>query len=337
LEWDAPSEGPTAFQPTTFSWRTLNWVDWITHPTSWLEGLRLAWAFQQATQAAAQPALRAQVMHEVAVRAKNNESFFLALNRDLGGKLLLPGLGSLIVARNDEEVQDLSDLAQGLKQEGRALRYLTREEVRTRFGFVPSNGKAFAMKPHDRILTPDFIPLLAQHVIDNNGKVINGYVTDVFTDDPTVGGVVCVTRNDTKETQHLPFSKLVLSLGNQRVLGKTGAPLMDIVAARGVSALAVAYVAPGISLPAGTVCGATNHATALAGPIAIEKDGKASHAYLLKLTCSATITPNVTTADSANYDSVCATGLMTAVRQTLDCPVEVFTDHREHTSFPCIN
>jgi hypothetical protein len=62
LEWDAPSEGPTNFLPTTFmaqqlkrllvpetmrgveatgqfSWRTLDWMGWITQPSHWLEGM----------------------------------------------------------------------------------------------------------------------------------------------------------------------------------------------------------------------------------------------------------------------------------------------------------
>jgi hypothetical protein len=178
-------------------------------------------------------------MAECAERARLNQVFFEKLDQDMGGRLLLPGKhGSLIVARNESERQDMRDLETALQREGRVLHTLTAEAVRERYGFVPPNGVAFAEKPHDRLLTPNFMRLLADRVSNQlGGRAISGTVTTIYTDRPEDGGFVeYQTNNDagqTPTTAHVPFSKLVLSLGNQRVLAKNDTPLLDIVAARG--------------------------------------------------------------------------------------------------------
>jgi hypothetical protein len=57
----------------------------------------------------------------------------------------------------------------------------------------------------------------------------------------------------------------------------------------------------------------------------VQRAGRDADAYLLRLTASACITPNVTSRESANYDATCATGLVSAVRKTLDCDLEVYS------------
>jgi hypothetical protein len=89
--------------------------------------------------------------------------------------------------------------------------------------------------------------------------------------------------------------------------------------------MGVAWVPPDRSLPPVFVCGATNHATALSGPVPTVVGGKPVNAYLLKMTCSAMITPNAVGPHTADYDGTAATGLVSAVRTTLDCPVDVVT------------
>lgn len=122
LEWDSPSEKPTTFLPTTFmaqqikrvilpewlhfveqtghfSWRSLDWVAWITRPESWFEGIRLAWEFQN--EASADAGHLNSVTQDCAARCKANQSFYAQLDEELKGKLLLPARqGSIIVARD---------------------------------------------------------------------------------------------------------------------------------------------------------------------------------------------------------------------------------------------
>lgn len=121
LEWDAPSEAPTTIQPIGFmvdqikraiipetmssaektgffSWRSLDWIAWISHPESWMEGIRLAWYFQKETMSP--PEERQKLNAECAARCKANQIFMESLNQDMQGKLLLHGKkGSLILAR----------------------------------------------------------------------------------------------------------------------------------------------------------------------------------------------------------------------------------------------
>jgi hypothetical protein len=132
LEHDTPSESPTSLQPVSFMctqlyhllfpsklsnieetgftpWSTLDWRGWIMHPSMWIEGLRLAVAFQRSTMAS-QAEERERISKVCTERCRANEQFYEQLNRDIiqqqGGDqaagLFMPGvLGSLIVARDD--------------------------------------------------------------------------------------------------------------------------------------------------------------------------------------------------------------------------------------------
>jgi len=125
LEYDSPSEAPTGFKPHMFmlqqiqrvvvpetleqceatghfSWRSLDWISWITHPEQWVSGLRLAWHFQQCTMVP--PEERQKVLDHCAARAKLSDKYFEELNKLMGGNLLIPGnVGSVIVARNESK------------------------------------------------------------------------------------------------------------------------------------------------------------------------------------------------------------------------------------------
>ena len=75
-------------------------------------------------------------------------------------------------------------------------------------------------------------------------------MTNIYTDDPTKGGYIEVSVGGSK--QYLPFSKLILSLGCQRVLDDQDKPILDIVAARGISAIGIIRLPMGQTLPSAT-------------------------------------------------------------------------------------
>ena len=196
--------------------------------------------------------------------------------------------------------------------------------------------------------------------------VIDGYVTDIYVDRFNSGGYVVIVNKEC-ETVKIPFKKLVASFGCQKIVDEYGFSMFDIVAARGVSSIAMVYLSKvsisahfrldinsitppyqlktifvcthyhllinsipsryqkGKKLPSATVCGATNHITHLAGPVAIVRDNMAVDCYLVKLTCAACITPNIIDKTCADYDAVAAVGLLTAARQTLGCEIEPIT------------
>lgn len=346
LEWDSPSEGPTGYRPSQFMlqqmvrlfvpqtiaraektglfpWRSLDWAGWITRPTKWLEGARIALAFEKATRSLSDPAKKAKVYQEVAARSRENQKFYEELNQRVGAELFLPGSGSVIVARTQEEEQDLLSLKADLELEGRELCLLSKEALQKRFGFIPE-GRLFAEKTHDKILNPNYMKILTKRIESLGGKVVNGVLDTIYMDKEREVGVVKYKTAQGQE-HYLPFSHLILSLGSQRLIDKNNKPLFDVVSARGVSALAIAYVPEGTSLPPAIVCGATNHVTRLSDPISVEREDKKRYsAYLVRMTCGACITPSVNEEENANYDAVAATGLISAVRQTLGCNLEVF-------------
>lgn len=346
-EWDGESEAPTSYLPSQFmaaqiyrallgygsnslknaektgqfSWRSLDWAGWIKRPSSWAEGIQIALTFQKTVKSKE----RQPVLQEVAERCKENQAFCEQLNQDLGGKLFLPGRGSIIVARNEEEKKALEDMKKGLTLEGRELIFLSKEEMQERYGFVPPEGIAFAEKTHDAVFSPDFMKLIAGRIKALGGKTINGCLTTVYTDNFEEGGIVEYACGG-KCKHYVPFSKLVLSLGTQRILGKDDKPLFKAVTASGISVLAVAYVPKGRTLPPVMVCGGTNHATKLSEPVSVQgADGNFYDAYLMRMTAAACITPNAHGKESTNYDGVAATGLVASVRKTLDCELDVVT------------
>lgn len=361
LEWDSPSEAPTSFKPSDFMiqqikrliipytlkeaeetglfpWRSLDWAAWVTHPDHWVRGIRLALAFQKGTSESEQ--VRNDILRDCAERCKANEQFYNQLDKELLGTLLMPGKkGSIIVARTEEEVEQLDALQASLIAEGRSLTILSREELMARYGFVPTNGLKFAEKPHDRALDPNFMHILKRRLQSRGCDVVNGVVTTIYTDNPEEGGYVGFVTNTEGEqhkppVQYRPFKKLIVSPGNQKIsedyfLLET--PLEDIVAARGISAIGYIHIPTSeqtseqARLPSATVCGATNHVTSIAGPVTTTREGKSYQTYLVKLTCSACITPNVTDVSCTHYDAHAAVGLMTAVRRTIPYELELLT------------
>ncbi len=416
LEWDSPSEAPTSFQPIQFmldqiyrvivpetlsyvqksslySWRSLDWMAWLTHPEFWIAGLRLAWQFQVGTMVSDDE--RSRLLQDCAQRCKANEKFYDQLNKEEQGRLLQAGKkGSIIVARTQGmflwlvyccrlvhiaecdllcflfldcfpvvvvsvvprsdrtsgEVQDLASMKEALSKENRQLVMLTKEDMLTRYGYYPDNALQVAEKPTDRMLDPNFMQLLSERIKSRNGVVIDGVVKCVYVSDPSAGGIIEYTPNDsitgdgssgggTGETRFVAFSGLVMSLGAQAVLDERGDAMLDIVAARGVSAMALMYVpcepSPNeskqvLKVPSALVCGATNHITTIDGPVAVSglpsKDTEEDapyNVYLVKITSSACITPNMLDETSTHYDGTAATGLMSAARQTLDARVHL--------------
>ncbi|HVT61871.1 MAG TPA: FAD-dependent oxidoreductase [Legionellaceae bacterium] len=348
LEEDAETEAPTTYKPSVFlrtqiyratvgyvslasiektglfPWRTLDWMGWIHHPNLWMPGIKLALDFQLA--AMAHPEQRQAMLQKLAAQCKANQRFYETLNDEVGGQLLLAGKGSIIVARNEDEVADLLALKENLTKEGRELKLLSKAEMKERYGFVP-NGQLYGEKTHDRVLSPNCMTVLKNYIKQHGGKVINGTLTTVYTDHQTPGGVA-EYQTPEGQTVFIPFTRLIMSLGSQPILNEKEEPLFDVVAARGVSVLAYAYVPVDFQLPPVMVCGGTNHVTKL-DEHAVRvtgKDGRPYDQYLLRMTAGACITPNVSEETSAKYDGSIAVGLIAAVRQTLkDCSIEPFS------------
>jgi len=390
LEWDSPSEGPTTLQPVEFMakqvlglfsphtlaeaeatgffpWSTLDWKGWIGHPSTWAEGVRLAVAFQR-TAMASQASVRSAVLKTCEARCRANEAFYQQLHRDIvalnagdeSRGLFVPGVnGSLMVARDAEEINDLTSLREDLARENRQLLSLPDSEFKARYGFTSPYAACIVDKTHDKVLQPHFMRAITSYLASKGSSIIDGRVTAVYTDDPAQGGLVeyvptqGVTHAGVAAKRVLvPFSRLVMSLGAQRVhtvapSGEVSRPALDVVCARGVSSLAIAYVpqpapdcGPPKILPPVVLCGATNDCVVVGGPVSVTRDvdghPQQCHAYLLKVTSGACITPNVLDDASTHYHAVSAVGMFTAVRRTLDCdvlPVAVWGCNRQMSQF----
>lgn len=344
LEHDAAMEGPSDYLPshfmvdqifrtvinyqslraaektTHFPWRSFDWAGWIKHPQYWMEGLRIALAFEKTVRAASGTGERRALLQEVADRCKANQAFYEGLDAKLDHQLLLPGRGAVMLARNAAEEEELLMVKEDLALEDRTLAILSADEMQARYGFVPPGAVAFTEKTHDMILSPNWMELIAHRIQTLGGKVIDGTLKTIYVDNLDEGGFVKYITPD-GEKNYLPFSELVLSLGNQRIMGKDGRPIVDVIAARGVSALAIAYVPKGRQLPQVFIYGDTNNVTMLSGPVSI--NGR--EAYLLRMTAGACITPNRSDPDSADYDAAAAVGLIAATRKALDCEVDILT------------
>ncbi|PJD90724.1 MAG: hypothetical protein CK424_08635 [Legionella sp.] len=348
LEQDAESEAPTSYKPSDFMvdqikratigyvplsniektglfpWKTLDWIGWIHHPQLWMPGIKLAIHFQMAAMAS--PTQRQAMLQKLAIQCQANEKFYDALNREVGGHLLLSGKGSVIVARTEAEVSDLLAMKHNLAKEHRELTVLSKEDMKKRYGFVPS-GLMFGEKAHDRILSPNYMRILTRYLKKQGGCVVDGTLTTIYVDPHTAGGIAEYQTSGGTSVL-LPFSRLIMSLGSQPILDEKDKPLFDVVAARGVSVLAYVTVPRGYQLPPALVCGGTNHVTKLSErPVVVKgTDGKAYEQYLMRMTAGACITPNVSEKMVADYDASVAVGLVAAVRQTLgDCEIEPIT------------
>ena len=336
LEQDAVTEAPTGYHPSQFlisqftrasvsqvsyasiertgyfPWRTIDWIGWLRHPEHWLRGIKVFLAYQWFTAFHD----RVQTLKRVAVQCVENEKFYRNLNEELNGQLLLDGKGSIIAARNNQEVADLNALKAGLINEGRVLDIISKEEMIKRYGFLP-NGLMFGEKTHDKVLTPNFMKLLSKYIKKNGGQTVDGTLTTIYVDREQKGGIVEYQTRDGQK-QVVPFSRLIMSLGCQPILKQNNRPLFDVIAARGVSIVAHVYVPHGYQLPPVLVCGDTNHATKLTEtPVSFKsEDGKSYDLYLMRFSGGACITPNVSDERTAYYDGTIAVGVLAAVRRT---------------------
>ena len=337
LEQDAPSEAPTGYSPWhfflaqvrrllldpvflhqievrgEFPWRTLDWLEWLKHPSHWWRAMKIFVLYQR--QVLFDP--RLPLLESVAEQCQWNEKYFQELDKDLQGTLLDGERGSIIVARNREELEQMKELNVDLQREGKALKKLSAKEMVERYAFVP-NGLAFAQKTHDRLLVSSFMSRLENYLRENKVQTLDGKLTKIFLnekDEDERSPRFALFQLANGEERLIEFSRLILSLGNQSITSSLTGRLFDVIAARGVSVLAHLYLPRGVHLPSLTVCGGTNHLTRLnSSPIAVD-DGRDLH--LVRLTAGATITPNLCHERTSFYDSTIALGLIRSVQLTL--------------------
>ena len=218
-----------------------------------------------------------------------------------------------------------------LLKQGRQLQKLTQFHVDIKYGYEPQDMAFAVEKSYPRIIHPNFMQMVAKRLENNGNIVINGVVSAVYTDTPNGGGFVEFTTNSTDGGEAMtktiiPYSKLVLSLGNQDIVGEDRKPIMDSVYSRSVSGLGVVYLKKGQKLPSSLAIGPRNHVTNVAGPVRITRDKKLVDCYLVRMTSGACITPQGSGDNgSTDYDSIAATGLVSAVRRWLDSDMEVLS------------
>lgn len=176
LEEDAPSEAPTFYSPLRFflsqlhrlfispvflgeiclrgefPWRSLDWLEWLKHPSHWPRALKIFFLYQWKILREN----REDVLRQVAKECRWNEIYFEELNGELNGTLLDDEKGSVIIARTREEVDLLSQLNSDLHGEGKELRLISKKEFFGRYRFLPS-GLIFMEKKHDRRLHSSFV------------------------------------------------------------------------------------------------------------------------------------------------------------------------------------
>jgi hypothetical protein len=333
LEEDAQTEAPTDYKPTKFifqqlkrlllnniylkdisetgefPWRTIDWIQWICHPEHWYRAFIISFQFQIFTMFNN----RINLLNNISKQCQINEEFFNKINEILNNKILLEDNGSIIIARNKQEIIELNQLNENLIKEGKYLNILSKEEIFNRYGFIP-NGIMYAEKPHDRVLIPNFIKIIKEFIIKQGEIVIDGTLKSIFKDEKENGGIALfINRNG--EKKFIKFSRLILSLGNQEILNENKKRLFDVISARGVSVLAHVYLPKNYKLPPVLVCGGTNHATRLSNqPISFNKN---YNLYLMRFTAGACITPNISNQFTAYYDSTIAIGLIKAIQNTL--------------------
>jgi len=341
LENDAQTEAPTNYKPTKFlweqikrlvlqnvslknisetgefPWRTIDWIGWISHPDHWFRALKLSFQFQLFILFND----RTKILNDVAQQCFINERFFQELNQILNNKLLFKEHGSIIIARNQQEVNELNQLNQNLIKEGRYLNILSKQDIFNRYAFIP-NGMAFAEKPHDTVLNPNFINILKEYFVKQGGTVIDGTLNRIYINEKEKeGGGIASFTNLNGEQKFIKFSRLILSLGNQQIFNSNGKRLFDVVSARGVSMLAHVYLPKGFKVPPVLVCGGTNHLTKLSSkPISINEN---QDLYLMRLTGGACITPNISNEYTSYYDGTIAIGLIQSVRKSLGIQCQV--------------
>lgn len=348
IEEDADAEAPTTYSPLTFMknqilraainresyeqiektgmfpWRTLDWIGNIKHPEQWLPAFKVALNFQMKNMK--HPSVRQAEVEKVIERCRFNETFYHQLNEKVGGKLLLPGSGGIIVARNQAEIDDLYAQQKNLAKEGRAFHILSRDDLIKRFGFS-LEGIAFAEKPHDKVLSPAYKQILSDYIKQEGGTVIDGTLMTVYTDAQNSGGIAKY-RTPNGQEHYLPFGQLTMSLGNQEIRDFNNKPLFDIIGATGSSGLALVYTPTNYKLPRVSVFGGTNHVPLLSNePVPVKYEGKDMHLNLIRFTAGACITPAYRGKEGGDHDSTISLGLVNTIYKTLgsDCKVKILT------------
>ncbi len=339
LEQDAQTEAPTNYKPHQFlldqlkrvllnnvsfknissngefPWRTIDWIGWIKHPDHWFRSFLILFKFEFFTIFND----RDNLLNDLSKQCFKNEEFYEKLNENLNSKILLEEKGSIIIARNQEEIKGLNQLRDGLIKEGRQLNILSKEDLFHRYSFIP-NGILFAEKAHDRVLKANFMKILNEYLIKQGATVLNGTLESIYYNSNSNEGIA-EFRNDAGQLKSIQFSRLILSLGNQEILNKNNKRLFDVVSARGVSVLAHVYLPKGTKLPPVLVCGGTNHATKLTNqPISFNNH---YDLYLMRFTAGACITPNVCNSNTSFYDGTIAVGLIQSIKKTFPSKCEI--------------
>ncbi|CAF1130829.1 unnamed protein product [Adineta steineri] len=364
LEQDAHTEAPTNYKPTKFlsdqlkrifydniylkdicqtgefPWRTIDWLSWIYHPSHWYRALKLSIQFQIFTMFND----RTNLLNDVSKQCFRNELFFSKLNQILNNKLLLQESGSIIIARNQQEINDLNQLKDNLIKEGRNLNILSKETLFQRYSFIP-NGLMFAEKIHDRVLVANFQEILNNYLIEKGAKVLDGTLDTIYIDekqstDGGGGGGIASIKYGNGQEKFIKFSRLILSLGNQEIFTENNKRLFDVVSARGVSMLAFIYLPKHYKIPPVLVCGGTNHVTNLSPqPIQIDQN---TNLFLMRFTAGACITPNISNKYTSFYDSTVAVGLLKSVKNTFPTntkikPIFIYGCNRQVSQYGQIN
>lgn len=291
-----------------FSWRRLDWISWIKNPKEWIVGLKLLWGIQWTlwTNWA-----KKEKYEEIIRDCRFNEDFYHRLNNECQG-LLLPGQGSIILARTEVEVAELIKLSEQLTKEGRSLTFLSGDELIQQYGYAPE-ALIYARKSHDRLLSPCFKEIISNQILQKGGEVINAKVIALFTDREK--GIVEYQTPEGK-TSYLSFKKMLMSLGKQMVFDGNK-PIYQTIAVSGVSFLALAFAPEEFIHPPLVVYGETNHTACLAGPVKVIYEGKACHLFLLRMSAGATVMPRQRGLESAYYDGMMGFGLYSAVKKAL--------------------
>jgi hypothetical protein len=216
-----------------------------------------------------------------------------------------------------------------LMKQGRQLQKMTQFHVDIKYGYEPRHMAFAVEKSYPRIINPNFMQMVAKRLEGAGNTVIDGVVSAVYTDSPSGEGFVEVTANAAdgavgKKTI-IPYSKLVLSLGNQDIVGEDSKPLVDSVYSRRVSGLGLVYLKKGQKMPSSWMVGPRNYVTNVAGPVRVTRDKEQYNCHLVRLTSGACITPQGAGENSSNYDAVVANGLVTAARRWLSCDMEVIS------------
>ena len=227
-----------------------------------------------------------------------------------------------------DEYEEIRAMRKTLLKQGRQMQKLTQYHVDIKYGYEPKNMSLAVEKLYVRIMHPNFIKRVSEHIGSRGNSVIDGVVTAVYTDSPEGEGFVEYTLNSGKADENkvlVPYSKLVLSLGNEDILDENNKPLFDSIYSTSVSSLGMVYLKKGRKMPSSLAVGPANRVTNLAGPVRVVRDQKDFECYLVRMSSGECFTPRTRSTSSSYYDSIVATGLVSAVRRWLSCEMDVLS------------